>query len=180
MMNKFKPWHYLSALALGAEVLTCDDLDHIYAWVRIKGYWYGCMLHDEAGLCAWKFLESPDRLSEFKSDIKGNAALSIGIYEFATHGYFDRVDLPDGESMDSALFYLQQILPNVEWGSKDGLGGWEISSERLLCIRLCFTRDFFYVQTGTHHNSCLDGLFDALRWIYLSLIPYQFEPIGKP
>lgn len=86
-MTKLKPCHYLSALALGARYLTVrthwigtSSVQLIEAWVPQGADYDIYALIDDPKTCAWKFLDSKERLAEAKESPWENAPkMTFGI-----------------------------------------------------------------------------------------------------
>lgn len=178
-MTKLKPCHYLSALALGARYLTVrthwigtSSVQLIEAWVPQGADYDIYALIDDPKTCAWKFLDSKERLAEAKESPWEKRTKD----DFWHRRTDETVDLPKGLSAKTALFYIQKMLPNGDWViSRDPIDrkGWEISSPT---CQACFgySGETFYFQ-GTFYADGIPSLIDALTQFYKSLISYQFE-----
>lgn len=186
MPANIKPHHYLSALALNAKFLTfeiCGEHEFIYAWCanhwrnRQMVDWVGYMLPESARSCCYRFIEDSARFDQEKSE----PSIEYGAEDFESQRWTSQVRLPGDDSVHAALFYLEQILPNVKWHSSQSDpdrsdSDWEVTNG--LYLRLRFTGGRFYPRVGKGCESGFSNLYQALRWIYRELIQYQFEEMS--
>ena len=187
-----KSCHYLAALALGAKWLTVDTqyvsctcpVQIIEAWVPSpeKGVCEVYSLPGDTKFCSWKFLESKERLAEAKRS-PWEERSSETLWD---RHWDERISLPEADSSEAALFYLQKIFPNIsDWECRSvqekmmgGLfSGWRVigRGSKYAVVDLAFVISGHFCVLICAQSNPFDSMLDALKWIYEMAIPFQFE-----